>query len=1357
MKKLLFVVAIALFSANLNAQTPYYYYYQGEKLYLSLNTEYIYLSLQEPKMPDDILQRDITYVGLKSDGVDRKEYQNNKGINRYWTTLHLNEKLTEEQYLELLIDIKQKNQKVIIAPYFKSKQFNEMGLSNFFYVKLKQKNDTILLRQIADKNDCIIIQQDHFLPLWFVLSVTETSEINAIELANIFHDSNLFDTAEPDLMVNNLQHFENNTYSSKKIGLQSRDTVTDCANDPYFAYQWNLMNTGQQLFCYDGNDTVGYYNGIAGIDIKACEAWELSTGQNITIAVFDEGISVDSIFHPDLADNIHPYSYDCDTESELQIYQSFHGTGCMGIVGAVRNNSIGMSGVAPESKLMFITSTFTWDPLVSQKLSHGMMKAWQNSADVISCSWSAYESNFLTDAIESAVTQGRDGKGCVVVFGTGNNDELEVFYPAKLSWSFPSVVAVGGITIYGARTSPSTSTPWINPLGYWWGANYGPELNVVAPSDLIPTTLIVDVFPDDPYVTWFFGTSSATPHVAGVAALMLSVNPALTGKQVRDIIESTAQKVREDLYDYDTVPERPNGTWHEEMGHGLVDAYAAVIQSLVTPTCYTEYSELPVVNGTLTHDATWNTPVFANSNITVPSGVTLTINSEVICYSTVSISVQPGGKIIIDGGTFTNACEEEMWQGITVFGDTSQPMQPSYQGYLQMINGTIENTVCGITANGGGIVNTANAHFINNDCGIHLHDGSMLTVSNNSALNFHQKGKLIVEKNGNMTIQDNAQINGILCENDTVIIHVKGGGFTVGNNVLFNNLKGILLENLNTQGQSHYDDYKQYNFRDVTFDNTQLIHSGTQLNISNCTFNPGSHVRTYVSTSNIDSCTFNQTTFKSNDAIKTKVWQHVVVSNCHFIGSHNNEEALQINSARILEIHNNTITGYGIGVNLNSSGATTAYYYGCKTVSAIHHNKISNCITGIELYNSIVNICANEIFNNNVGVKLFNNSSTSLGRLDFPTPNPQIIRDNDSYELYASSSSFPTIFRFNQIIDEDNLGNEFDDPMIYWDLDIRGRFPEQMLRDVKYNCWGNNFNSREDFYPFKFFVYNPIWQCGKSISKTLDADEMLLQTGLDFFADLDFINAEIVFKDIIENHPQSNFAIAAMYELFSLEQFLNNNFYGLHDYFISFSPLDSNLFDVADFLTTRCNVKSKNWQPAVDWYEYRIENPPSYQDSVFAIIDLGAIHLMMEADTLNGAKGRPYCSYRLKDVKPKSKQHFEDTRIKLLATLPQIQKSQTDKPQTTYYDTNKKGSLGQCVPNPTTGNATIIFEIYTEGLAEIKIYNALGQLLQSSSQGKLQQGRHQAKIDVSGMPAGLYHYSLFINGEQTDAKKMIMN
>lgn len=151
------------------------------------------------------------------------------------------------------------------------------------------------------------------------------------------------------------------------------------------------------------------------------------------------------------------------------------------------------------------------------------------------------------------------------------------------------VISVGAMSPCGERKTPSSCDTED------WGSGYGEQLDIVAPGVLIPTldrlgnngynpdtaihtksfgTLISQDFADSNYTIWFNGTSAAAPHVSGVAALMLSVNPNLTAAQVAHIIKGTAQKIGG--YPYLYCANHLNGRWNIEMGHGLVDAAAAV-------------------------------------------------------------------------------------------------------------------------------------------------------------------------------------------------------------------------------------------------------------------------------------------------------------------------------------------------------------------------------------------------------------------------------------------------------------------------------------------------------------------------------------------------------------------------------------------------------------------------------------------------------------------------------------------------------------------------------------------------------------------------------------------------------------
>jgi len=643
---------------------------------------------------------------------------------------------------------------------------------------------------------------------------------------------------------------------------------------------------------------------------------------------------------------------------------------------------------------------------------------------------------------------------------------------------------------------------------------------------------------------------------------------------------------------------------------------------------------------------------------------------------------------------------------------------------------------------------------------VRVRNGATLTIPNNCTFTFHGNGKLIIEEDGHLVIGNGAQIIGVN-NNITHAIHVKSGGFTVGKNATFENLSGgILLEKAG--GGASYDNHKTYTISHSTFNNTPLKHRGTRLHVSNCTFNVGSDVLTSVSVSYIDSCYFNQTSFEYDSRVLP--WQDAKypatsVRNSNFIGHESPTIALQLSRLRGFRLVNNTIFGYETGISLHSSGHTLSDAP-VVAPTTIKNNKISYCGTGIEVYNSVAEFTGNRIDSCYLGVGLYNNSYTSFGTMLEPNPSDyQIISDCYSIELYASATSFPTFFRYNQIIDDNNLGNTYQDPLIWWDV----KNTHLLLRPVvTYNCWSDNFYPPVDLYPQNIYIWDPVWDCegGKSGAPIKGDDEILYLAGLDFFAEEDYTNAELAFKEIIEIYPKSRFAIAALHELFALEHYTHQDFFSLNTYFASFTDEESVLFNTAEFLATRCYVKEREWQPAVDWYEDRIMNPPSYQDSVFAVIDLGYIHLLMEADTMGGAKSGSV-RYRLEEIKPKTKQHYEENKTALLATLPQIKKSKNDK----FIQNNdinipkieKKGIIGLCTPNPITGATTIDYEIYTKGRIEIRIYNNMGQIVKNLPLGTQIEGNYQTKVTLSDLSMGIYHYVLFLNGERVDSKKLVVN
>jgi len=618
MKKKINLIGLLLFMfvSFLYAHTPYFYYYGGQRQYLELDTRYIFISVADENVTNRTFATyNIRYEPLHMDIPERKRSIANQN-ERFWSVLSFEERMSDEAYLAKLAELRSTRSDLIVAPFFRNQYQDRIGLSNFFYVRLKDLGDTIVLKQKAERTQTQIMWQNEFMPLWFVMSVTANSKYNAMELANQFFQSGLFQYAEPDLMV---------------------DDSFLCASDQFFGNQWGLKNIGQN-------------GGRVGVDIKACSAWQISTGNNVVVAVLDDGIDFN---HPDLVENKHPLSYDSESGTSPQrLLPGSHGTPVAGIIGATKN-SIGVAGVAPNSRIMSVSNSLRATVLSREARANGINWAWQNGADVINNSWgSSVRFQIIDDAVNYAVTQGRlrngVSLGTVVVFASGNNNASAVNYPANL----PNVIAVGAVDRCGIRSGridiiPNSCDPW--GVNSHPGSAFGTRLDIVAPGTNVYTTDMHGRY------TNFGGTSAAAPFVAGVAALVLSVNPNLTQAEVRRIIESTAQKVNErsptnpNGYVYSITSGRPHGTWNNQVGHGLVDAYAAVREAIAL-LCVSSFIDQPDITTSTTITACYNLEV---RNVTITNNATLTINAPGMVNITGDLVVH-SGRLVVNSSGNTN-------------------------------------------------------------------------------------------------------------------------------------------------------------------------------------------------------------------------------------------------------------------------------------------------------------------------------------------------------------------------------------------------------------------------------------------------------------------------------------------------------------------------------------------------------------------------------------------------------------------------------------------------------------------------------------------------------------------------------
>lgn len=404
---------------------------------------------------------------------------------------------------------------------------NLLAVSDEFSVKLKPGTSRNEVEELAKRFGCSVFQRENFSDDIFFLKVAKASDLGVLQLASVFYETGLFEFTSPDFYIPN----------------------AFWSQDSHYSKQWNLKNIGQY--------------GSSKFDINIEPAWAITEGSSdIVVAVLDNGVS---LTHPDLAANVI-YGYDCVLNvhgGAPNTSDDTHGTPVAGIIAAVKDNGVGISGVAPGCRILPVRVGKGRSIYTTSAIS-GLNWAVNHGADVINCSWGSTAPNsLLHNAVNEAATQGRDGKGCVVVCSSGNTnggDNGKVTYPGCLDY----VMAVGAISYNGKRKNLST------PDGGDWSSNYDYTLDVMAPGVFIPAT---DVSGD--YDFSFGGTSAAAPQVAGVAALILSKYPDLPQEYVRRAIEQGCDKLSG--YSYTTDGKYPPLYKNQEVGYGLVDAHEALI------------------------------------------------------------------------------------------------------------------------------------------------------------------------------------------------------------------------------------------------------------------------------------------------------------------------------------------------------------------------------------------------------------------------------------------------------------------------------------------------------------------------------------------------------------------------------------------------------------------------------------------------------------------------------------------------------------------------------------------------------------------------------------------------------------
>lgn len=428
--------------------------------------------------------------------------------------------------------------------------------------------------------------------LYELYTVAKTVDI--LSLSNRLFETGYFEYSYPKLIT--------------RVTFCENDIVYP--NDPYFQYQTALHNTGQEN---------NGHSGTPDCDIDLPEAWMLTMGcDSIIVAVIDGGVTAN---HPDLPNTrqvrLSGSNFGFGDDDPSPQGNDNHGNACAGVIAATANNGEGIAGIAPLCKIMPVRIDDTSDP---GAIAAAIEFAVNNGADIISNSWGHFTSCWdfegsIVDAIQYAINH-----NVLILFAAGNharhalNDDGFVDYPANRN--IDGMLTVGASDRYDRQADYSPTDTCIdivapsNRSSYY---EYRPYSLSSESSDMW-TIDIPDIYGYNPwhqdqgeefdddvtlpatginylsYTGHFGGTSYSCPVVAGVAALVLSVNPQLTPQAVCRILKESADTVGGYLYGADRRC--------DEMGYGRVNANKAVWMAC-NATYYTNQSSYIPVDTTI--------------------------------------------------------------------------------------------------------------------------------------------------------------------------------------------------------------------------------------------------------------------------------------------------------------------------------------------------------------------------------------------------------------------------------------------------------------------------------------------------------------------------------------------------------------------------------------------------------------------------------------------------------------------------------------------------------------------------------------------------------------------------------------
>lgn len=266
---------------------------------------------------------------------------------------------------------------------------------------------------------------------------------------------------------------------------------------------------------------------------------------------------------------------------------------------------------------------------------------------------------------------------------------------------------------------------------------------------------------------------------------------------------------------------------------------------------------------------------------------------------------------------------------------------------------------------------------------------------------------------------------------------------------------------------------------------------------------------------------------------------------------------------------------------------------------------------------------------------------------------------------------------------------------------------------------------------------------------------MQYEEGLSLAAEGEYLEAQETFKDLAEVYPSSNFATLSLKELFRLKSYFEDPGYeNLTAYYdsISANPADSLLGQTVDWLSIHCDVSAGNYQAAVNRLDSVLQNPGSFTDSIFALIDLGHVMTMMESDSL-----KSILISKHKSIMPETYKEFKIKRKDWIDEL--LRSSKVRKPQETTpisaESEDKPGHITSNYPNPANELLTINYIIKVPGKVRFTISSVAGQNLFSYQKNLYSSGEYTVLLDIFDFQKGIYILAFYLNETLLETRKIV--